>query len=138
MKKQVQQTSDLQRDARLASHGKVPLLLIFSQVDCAFCERLKDEVINPMLISGEYTHRVLIREFMIDDDEPVTDFDGRPIDPMMVFHRYDLFVTPSVLILGHQGKELAERQIGINTVDYYGYYLDTSIDQALSKIRRSR
>ena len=134
-KKHVQQTTDLQQDGRLAAYSKVPLMVLFSQEGCAFCELLKEEIINPMLISGDYTNQVLIREFMIDDEEPAVGFDGKPIGPMDIFQNYGLFVTPSVLILDGRGSELAERQIGINTVDYYAYYLDEAIDKALAKIR---
>ena len=88
-----------------------------------------------MLISGDYTDRVLIRELMIDDNQDIVDFSGKSIDPREVFSRYSLYVTPSLLLLDGHGIELAERQIGINTVDYYGYYLDQAIDQALKKIR---
>jgi len=130
----LQQTTNLYRDSRLAAKQNIPLLLIFSQEGCGFCERLKEEVIEPMLISGEYARRALIREFMIDDGGMAIDFDGKPVDPMSVFQRYKLFVTPSVLVLGSGGRELAERLIGINTVDYYGYYLDEAIDLALSRL----
>lgn len=131
----IQQTSDLYADARQANRHRVPMLLIFSQHDCPFCERLKEEVINPMLVSGEYDNRIIIREIMIDDDQDIRDFDGNPVAPREVFTRYLLYVTPSVLLVDNMGNELAERQIGINTVDYYGYYLDQAIDQALRTLR---
>ena len=89
-----------------------------------------------MLISGDYEDRVLIRELMIDEAADIIDFTGRPVDARAVFTRYLLYVTPSVLIMDGQGEELAERQIGINTVDYYGYYLDEAIGQALAILRR--
>ena len=131
----VQETVNLYQDGQLAAQRKVPLLIIFSQIDCAFCERLKEEVINPMLISGDYTDKVLIREFMIDHDEEITGFNGKSVEAISVFYDYDLYVTPSVLLLDSQGNELAERQIGINTVDYYSYYLDAAIDKARKIIR---
>lgn len=131
-------TTDLQNDGQLAKSQLTPLLLMFSQADCPFCLTLTEEILEPMLISGDYTDRVLIRELMIDDNHDIIDFSGRPIDPREVFSRYLLYVTPSILLLNDQGHELAERQIGINTVDYYGYYLDEAIDQALKKIRNHR
>jgi thioredoxin-related protein len=128
-------TTNLQQDAQLARSRKVPLMIMFSQENCSFCLKLNEEIINPMLISGDYDDRVLIRELMIDSAQDIIDFNGRPVDPRTLFTRYLLYVTPSVLILDHHGDELAERQIGINTVDYYGYYLDEAIDHALAKIR---
>ena len=128
-------TTNLKADSELARSQSVPLLVMFSQEHCAFCLKLTEEILEPMLISGDYTDRVLIRELMIDGNQDIIDFSGFSTDPREVFSRYLLYVTPSILLLDSQGKELAERQIGINTVDYYGYYLDEAINQALNKIR---
>lgn len=128
-------TTNLQNDGELAKSRSIPLLIMFSQADCPFCHTLTEEILEPMLISGDYTDRVLIRELMIDDSRDLIDFSGKSIAPRAVFTRYLLYVTPSILLLDNQGNELAERQIGINTVDYYGYYLDRAIDHALSKVR---
>lgn len=135
MKHHVPQTLNLQADGMAAARMKVPLLLVFSQEHCEFCQLLKEEIIEPMLISGDYANRVIIREFMIDDAGPATDFRGNQIEPYDIFHDYDMFVTPTVIVVDWHGRELAERMVGINTVDYYGYYLDEAIELALSKIR---
>lgn len=137
MQHQLVKTTDLQADAKQAASIGIPLLVMFSQEDCPFCVKLTEEILQPMLISGDYTDRVLIRELMIDDDRDIIDFSGKPIDPRQVFTRYLLFVTPSILLFDRQGNELAERQIGINTVDYYGYYLDEAINVALTKLGQS-
>lgn len=131
----LQQTRDLQADSAAADRRRVPLLLVFSQYDCPFCAILRREIIAPMLISGDYTDKALIRELMIDAGEQVIDFNGVMTESYSVFHRYGLHVTPSVLLLDRHGRELAERQIGINTIDYYFYYLDEAIAAALAKLR---
>jgi thioredoxin-related protein len=134
---QLVKTTNLKADAELAAQAAIPLLVMFSQQDCTFCIKLTEEILQPMLISGDYTDRVLIRELMIDDGSDIVDFSGNHIEPREIFSRYLLFVTPSLLLFDWHGKELAERQIGINTVDYYGYYLDEAIDMALKKLRRT-
>jgi len=135
MNQRLLQTSNLQRDGGLALQQRVPLVLIFSQAGCEFCERLKDEVFYPLLLSGDYDNRVIIREFMIDEEAPAIDFQGGHIEPIRVFQRYGMIVTPTVLIVDGKGRELAERLTGINTVDYYFLYLDQAINRALAKIR---
>ena len=137
MQHKVTRTTDLRADARLATSRQVPLLVMFSQADCPFCFTLTEEILQPMLISGDYTDRVVIRELMIDGDRDIIDFSGKPIDPREVFSRHSLFVTPTILLFDSNGNEVGERQVGINTVDYYGYYLDKAIDAALKKIRLS-
>jgi thioredoxin-related protein len=128
-------TTDLQQDGQLSKQQGLPLMIMFSQEYCSFCIELTEEIINPMLISGDYTNQVIIREFMIDSGKDITDFNGERVDAREIFNRYSLYVTPSVLFVDSNGNELAERQIGINTVDYYAYYLDESIEQALGKLR---
>ena len=132
----MKRTYNLQEDARLAQRKNVPLLVVFSQEHCEFCVVLAEEIIAPMLISGDYTDKVLIREIMIDDPSDMIDFDGKAVTPSSLFYRYDMFVTPTILLLDHRGKEISERMTGINTVEYYGYYLDQSIDKAIMQIRQ--
>ena len=54
-----------------ARNGHMPILLVVSQEDCPYCELLKREILEPMLVSGEYDGRVLIRELLIDSELPV-------------------------------------------------------------------
>jgi thioredoxin-related protein len=113
-----------------ARAGRMPIVLVVSRADCPYCELLKEEILQPMLISGDYDGRVLIRELLIDSALPLRDFDGQAIAPDALASRYRTRLTPTVLFLDHRGRELTERMIGINTVDFYGYYLDAAIDAA--------
>ncbi|MCK5361468.1 MAG: thioredoxin fold domain-containing protein, partial [Gammaproteobacteria bacterium] len=108
---------------------------VVSQADCPYCELLKREILEPMLISGEYDGRVLIRELLIDSELPVRDFDGQAIAPDALAQRYRARLTPTVLFLDDRGRELTKPMIGINTVDFYGYYLDAAIDVARERLR---
>ena len=118
-----------------ARSGHMPILLVVSQEDCPYCELLKREILEPMLISGEYDGRVLIRELLIDSALPVRDFDGQAITPDALAQRYRARLTPTVLFLDDRGRELTKPMIGINTVDFYGYYLDAAIDAARARLR---
>lgn len=40
-----------------------------------------------------------------------------------------------MLFLDPQGRELTDRMVGINTLEFYGGYLDQNIDTALSRVR---
>ena len=137
MRHKLIKTTNLQADSALARGRAIPLMLMFSQAYCSFCRKLTEEVLEPMLISGDYTGSVLIRELMIDANQDIIDFSGKRVAPDAVFSRYQLRVTPSVLLLDDKGTELAERQVGINTTEFYGYYLDLAIQQALRKTRPS-
>ena len=50
--------------------------------------------------------------------------------PDELARRYGARLTPTVLFLDGRGRELTKPMIGINTVEFYGYYLDAAIDTA--------
>lgn len=132
----VPQATDLGADAGRASASSLPLLLVVTREDCGFCARLKRSVIVPMILSGEYETRVIIRELDIDAETPVIDFDGRSVSPLAIAMRYDALFTPTVLLVGPQGQDLDERIIGINNDEMYLYYLDQAIDRAAVRVDR--
>jgi thioredoxin-related protein len=129
---------DLHADAALMRTARVPLLLIVSQSYCNYCQLLKKEIIKPMLVSGRYTDKVIIRELLIDSDESIRDFTGATVIAHDLAQRYREWLTPTVLLLDTKGNELVTRIRGINNVDYYGYYLDKAIDQARSVLSTDR
>jgi hypothetical protein len=126
---------DLQALGSLARKRQLPIMLIVSASDCSFCERLKQTIIEPMNRSGRYVDTVLIREWMIDASRPVRDFNGDTVTGQAVAMRYQASVTPTVLLLSPDGEELAKRLVGINNVDFYGWYLDQAIETARDELR---
>lgn len=126
---------DLATDGAASRQRRVPLLLFFSQEYCGYCERLEEEVLIPMVISREYEDRVILRKLSIDFGEDVTGFGGRKLDNRMLFHEYDGIVTPTLVLTDHSGKSLTKPLVGINTVEFFGWYLDQAIDTALTRLR---
>ena len=126
---------DMQAEGGQAGAKQVPILLVVTQEHCPFCHRVKDEILVPMLISGDYQGRVLIRELLIDPGETVRDFQGRQRDAREFAHEYKVWVTPTLLYLGPDGQELRPRILGINTMEMYGYYVDEGIDESLRRLR---
>jgi len=127
--------TDLQADGLQAREARLPILLTFSALVCEYCRQLEDEFLRPMLISGEYTDRVLIRRLLLDNGSRVVDFSGERIATTQLSDRYKVYVTPTILFLDGNGNELARRMLGINTPEMYGGYLDNCIDTALYSIR---
>ena len=126
----MQPVSDLQQLGKIAGQKRIPILLMVSQEHCEFCVLMKQEVLNPMLLSGEYTDKVVMRELLIDDGEQVTDFSGHQQSAHAFSSGHNVWVTPTLLFLDHQGNEAAERILGINTVDYLLFYVEEAIDNA--------
>lgn len=128
-------SADLAADGRAARATGRALVLVFASSDCSYCTVLEEEILKPMLRSGEYEHRIVLRKVMLDAGESVVDFSGEEVDTATVADRYGVFVTPTVLFVDGEGTELAGRLVGINTVELYGGYMDAAIDQAAARIR---
>lgn len=127
--------TDLRSDGALAQARQLPILLEFSAISCGYCRQLEDEFLEPMLISGEYTDRVIIRRLLVDTGQHVTDFDGTKRAASDIASRYRAWVTPTIVFIDGTGREVAERMKGINTPELFGGYLDACIDTALLQIR---
>ncbi len=131
----VKQVKNLRQLARKASQSKRAILLEFSAESCPYCVTLEEEILKPMIRSGDYKNKILIRKLDIDQYRSIVDFNGHKITPSRLASRYKVWVTPTVVLLDSQGREIAARQVGINSIDYYGAYLDDEIELAISKLR---
>jgi thioredoxin-related protein len=127
--------ADLQQLGTQAISRELPILLTFTSIICSYCELLEQDFLQPMLLSGEYHDKVMIRKLELGPGASVTDFNGRKIMASELSSRYRVFVTPTLLFVDGNGKELAERIVGINTPELFGGYLDECIETALLHLR---
>lgn len=128
-------TADLSKVAQIAHDKNLPIILVYSADHCPYCELLENEILKPMILSGDYTDRVLIVKLNIDDADVIRDFDGTNININDFSMQHDLFVTPTMLFFDADGNELHERILGINTVELFGDRVDSAIDHSLAKLR---
>jgi thioredoxin-related protein len=126
---------DLQADGRQAQQDQLPILLAFSANYCSYCDLLEEEFLQPMLLSGDYRDKIIIRKLVLDSGLRLADFSGQPVDATQLSDRYQVYVTPTMVFVDGNGVELAERMVGINTPEMFGGYLDECIDTALLMIR---
>lgn len=85
---------------------KLPLLLAFRADYCGFCRRLEAEYLTPMVNSGKYDSRILIRGFDMAGEESIIDFNGDKIDVDEFAARHKVSLTPTLIFLNAQGKKL--------------------------------
>ena len=129
-------TEDLQAEGELAQERSVPLLVMFYSEHCYYCTRVEEDFLEPILISGDYTDKVIIRRVDLVNSSHITDFDGTPISVANLAARYKVRVTPTLVYVNGEGKQLAEKMVGLTTPDFYGDYIDRRIDAALHKLRK--
>ncbi|MGV6857808.1 MAG: thioredoxin family protein [bacterium] len=132
------QAENLHETAASSNEKGIPVLLVFVADGCPFCIEVEEDYLKPIMRSGDYTNKVLIRTVNIDEDSEVKSFDGTPTSPQKLQAKYDVFVTPTLVFVNSEGAEVGERLTGINTRDYYGAYLDQSIEAGARKIRASQ
>jgi len=128
-------TRDLSADAALVTSQHLPLLLVFAQDHCNYCDKLDREVLNPSYGVGAYDGKVIVRRFMIDSYATVSDFDGKRVDAAELSRKLKVYVTPTLLLVDAHGRELVPRIVGVDNIDFFAAYLDESIAAAGVKLR---
>jgi thioredoxin-related protein len=132
---QVREPTDLQAVGLEAQQRQLPILIMFSRRGCPYCDVVREEFLKPMLRSGDYTDRVILLETHSDSNAQLRDFNGQMISAEALALRYRASFAPTVVFVDAQGKELAERLIGITTRDFYGGFLDEAINESLQRVR---
>lgn len=124
---------DLTADAILANKARVPLLLIFAQEHCDYCEQLDRELLNPYYYTGAFEGKVIARRVMIDSYAAMTGFNGKRVDARELATAMKVYATPAMLFVDAEGNELTERIVGINSTDFLAAYFEQSIAAAREK-----
>lgn len=128
------ETRDLKSDAELARRDNSPIVLLVSQDHCPFCSQIKEEILVPMIKAGDYRGQILIREIFIDPGVEVVDFKGRKIVARDFVLGYGVDLTPTLLFLAPDGREISERIVGIQTPELFFFYVDKAIQQAITAL----
>jgi thioredoxin-related protein len=126
---------DLRDAGRRAEQSCAPVLLEFAAEYCDYCVLLEREILDPTLLDKSYDQRVVMRKLLIDGATTLRDFDDLSTDAASIAGRYKVWVTPTVLFVDSHGEELAERLVGVSSVDFYGGYLDAALDQSRQRLR---
>jgi thioredoxin-related protein len=126
--------SDLAREARIAQAAHAPLLVIFTQPDCPYCERARRDYLEPMLADPAQRGRLRAVEVDVTSGAPLIDFDGRRTTQSAFAGAARVRLVPTIAFVGAGGKALAEPLVGLTLPDFYLTYLERRIDQARALI----
>ena len=124
------QPANLYLTSEDARSQNIPIMLLFSSTYCDYCKFIKEEFLNPMIKSGDYTNKVIIRVVEDDEGDEVIDFNGELIDSGGFSDRYNIVFTPTIVFIDSDGVEVTERIVGLGNVEYFGGFLDEAIDEA--------
>ena len=115
--------------AREAEARHLPIAILFTAPDCGYCERLRKDVIDPAFHGGRLTNRAILREFPSQAWSKITDFNGERIRAPSFVQRYDVFATPTLVVVAPNGEPLAPALLGYaGSADY-----EERLEQALTQ-----
>jgi thioredoxin-related protein len=129
---------DFKLEAANAKAQNVPILVLFSRRNCAFCTQVLQEFLLPMRRNAEYESKVIMRQVIAGSSAPLRTFSGKATTHARFARQHQIQLTPTIKLFDAEGHELTEPLIGLTTPDYYGGFLDQRIDQALAKMRAGK
>jgi len=128
--------TNLVMDGSEAERKGVAILLEFAAEGCPYCVLLEEEFLKPMLRSGDYDNKVIMRVVDIDHGKSLTDFQGNRSTSAAFAHRFNVDLTPTVMLVNSRGKPLVEPIVGIWSLDFFGGVLDGRIDAAVDQVQQ--
>jgi len=129
---------NLTLDAEKAKTKNVPVLVMFSRHDCAFCTQVLQEFLLPMRRNHDYDSKVIMLQVDVGSSAPVRTFSGKATTHARFAREHRIKLAPTIKLFDADGHELTEPLIGLTTPDYYGGFLDQRIDAALAKLRAGK
>ena len=126
----IKEVYDLQEQAALAGKHRIPLLIEFSSPWCSYCEVLEKEILEPMLKSGDYRHRVIIRKLEVSDYNRVINFAGRSQASVDLAMSMKVDLYPTLVFFNGEGKEISRRLVGITVLEFVSDELEKRLVQA--------
>ena len=110
-----------------------PLVIMVSLEGCVFCRIARQSHLAPYHREGGHIVQVNMRS-----SQRVRDFDGQTTTHEELVKRWRVSVAPTLLFIGPQGREVAERMEGGYQPDFYGPYLEARLDTARAAIRTAQ
>ncbi len=122
--------------AQAAAAQGEPLVVLVTLSGCPYCELVRRNYLLPgRRESGLHAWQLDIT----DRATPLMGFDGKNTNAAAQIRAWKAEFTPTVLFLGRQGQELAERLTGVASPDFFGAYLEARLAtarQALATLQR--
>ena len=106
--------------AAAAERRREPLVLLISLRGCPYCELVRRNYLLPAQALGLQVWQINMQ----DKQRPLIGFDGQVTHAAAFIASAKIRLAPTLLFLNARGQEVAERLIGIASVDFYGAYLD--------------
>lgn len=124
--------TSLRAAAQAAAALGEPLVVMTTLAGCPYCDLVRNHHLLPMRREGK------VQAVQIDTRDRTSNlqgFHGENTTPAEQARAWKARFAPTVLFLGPQGQELAERLVGVAVADFYGEYLDARLQEARQRLR---
>ena len=124
--------ASLRGAAQAAAALGEPLVVMTTLAGCPYCDLVRNHHLLPLRREGK------VQAVQIDTRDRTSNlqgFQGENTTPAEQARVWKARFAPTVLFLGPQGQELAERLVGVAVADFYGEYLDARLKQARDHLK---
>ncbi|CAH1747436.1 conserved protein of unknown function [Thauera humireducens] len=125
--------SDLAGDAATMRSERMPMVVLYSQAGCSYCETARSYLM-PMSAPEAQGRRALFRQIDIDSDAALVDFSGTRSTHRVVARTQKARFTPTVRVFDADGRAVGDDIVGMRLEDFYGQYVENAIDEARSRM----
>lgn len=130
--------SDLEAAAKTAREQRAPLFVAFTLKRCPYCNTARRDYWAPMNSSDKWRGKVVMVELVIDGAPALRDFEGKSTTPREFARRFGVRSAPTVIVFDGAGTPATQPLVGLASGDFYGLYLEQSIEAGMTKVRESR
>ena len=106
-------------------------LVVFATKRCPWCALLKRDYLIPLPAKRDGIS-IRLLEVLIDQDNPLIDFKGKPTTHKRFAQTYGVRVSPTVMVFGPNPEPLGTPLVGVGIADFYGAYLDDLIQVGIA------
>ena len=111
----------------------LPLVVMVSLEGCPFCKIVRESYLAPM----RQEQRLPVVQVDMHSRRRVKNFNGSTTTHEALIAAWRIKVAPTVLFLGRQGVEVAQRLVGGYIPDFYGAYLEQRLETARAAVLKA-
>ncbi len=133
---QLVQVDNLLLDAQQVRREQMPILIVFTEEGCPYCEIAKNQTLIPISNLFHYQQKVIVRE--VSDSSVFYDFNHNLTTNNVFNDKYSVGIYPTVLIFNADGDIIAPRLAGIVNEEFYWNKVDKIIDIAINNLKNGK
>ena len=131
----IAELQDLQTLANKAEAKNLPIMITVGAEWCDFCYILKKNVLNPMMLGGDYEGKKLFMRYLsLEDDTPIPGIAGEKLVKREWAEQHQADLTPTVFFIDSHGREVADKIVGISALELYMGLIHQRLNQAYKNL----